>query len=552
MRNELKALLQRAARFTKEWPWQVAGALAVVIVVRPLLAGFDVSIPNPFAEFWLDVALVFTGFLLGSLLVVYRLGALLSALQSIDTIARQPARKEIRAFILDDLKSLQETLMKVRSKEGAEMGRAAVQAWTQRCFELGEGTYEGAESHIPSSFLETYPDHLHHHERNLERNPRGRRVLIVTIPALQADSRKNARAYDDFAEWHRANHVELLHTAPVRARELAASYDVPVTDVAVWRDKYALLFEPIPGTEMVRLRMVFRGEALFENCVRYFQALATEAMPFTAIPPVLGRELARAWGDFVDPARRLSLEGPFLLRLLEPYRKRLVLDAAAGVGAEAVLLLDNGFDVTANEIDDTLADMARLYARRNGFNLDMVKSLWQNLADAYNNRPRFDVILVLGNSLSLVLDPTEQEQCVRSFLATLQPGGMLVIDERNFPFIVQNRQAIEGSPVKFKDDWGGVMYRGTAVRCCPTVIDPLGNVTFTYYRDTGAIKDREDVERNRVGTLEMYPFKEGEIAGLLERVGFQEISQWSDFKKGHGPNADFFTYAGRKPASSDG
>ena len=53
LRNELKALLQRASRFSKEWPWQVAGALAVVIVVRPLLAGFDVSIPNPFAEFWL-------------------------------------------------------------------------------------------------------------------------------------------------------------------------------------------------------------------------------------------------------------------------------------------------------------------------------------------------------------------------------------------------------------------------------------------------------------------------------------------------------------------
>ena len=549
MKPFLKALLQRGHHVGRDWPWQIAGALTVVLVVRPLLWAFDANIPI-YAEFPLDIALVFVGFILGTVLVIYRLGYLLSTLRSIDTIARHPARKEIRAFIHDDLRSLQDTLTRVRSEEGAEMGRAAVQAWTQRCFELGEGAYEGVDSHVPSSFMEANPEYLSYHARNLERNPRGRRVLIVTIPALQADSRRNKRTYDDFVDWHRSNLVELLHAAPVRARELAESFGVPVTDVAIWRDKYALLFEPVVGSQSIRLRMVFKGEALFESCSRYFEALASEAMPFTEIPPVLGRNLARAWEDFVDPPRRLALQGPFLLKLLEPYKKKLVLDAAAGVGAESSFLLDNGFDVTANEIDDTLADVARLTARRNGFNLDMVKTLWQDLADVYNHRPRFDVILVLGNSLCLVLDPAEQEQCMRSFYTALKPGGMLVVDERNFSFITENKQEIDRNPVKFKDDWGGVLFRGKAVRCCPTVIDSISPVVFTYYKDNGTVKDRQDVERNRIGTLEMYPFKEGELASLIERVGFKDVSQWSDFTKGHAKHADFYTYVGCKPPAN--
>ena len=371
--------------------------------------------------------------------------------------------------------------------------------------------------------------------------------MIVNIPSLQADSRRNRQIYNDFLDWHTSNHVELLHIAPVRAKELAEAHGVPATDIDVWRDKYALLNEPIEGAPHTRLRMVFSGEDLFENCRRYSEAMGAEAMPFTGIPPVLGRDLANSWEAHVDPPRRLALEGPVLLNLMEPYRGGLVMDAAAGIGCEAAFLLDNGFDVTANEIDSTLAQLAKLTARRHGFNLDMVSYLWQDLAEAYNERPRFDVILVLGGAFSLVTEAGEREQCLRSFYTTLRPGGLLVIDERNFQPILDNKAAIERNPVAFKEDWGGVMYRGKAVRACPTLIEPPRLVTFTYYRETGQVKDRADVERNKVGTLDMYPFKMGDLAGLLGKASFESVQQWSDFRKGMHHGADFFTYAAVKP-----
>ncbi len=51
------------------------------------------------------------------------------------------------------------------------------------------------------------------------------------------------------------------------------------------------------------------------------------------------------------------------------------------------------------------------------------------------------------------------------------PGGMLVIDERNFQNIVDNKALIDRDPIVFKEDWGGVMYRGNAVHGCPTLIE---------------------------------------------------------------------------------
>ncbi len=54
---------------------------------------------------------------------------------------------------------------------------------------------------------------------------------------------------------------------------------------------------------------------------------------------------------------------------------------------------------------------------------------------------------------------------------TLMPGGMLVIDERNFQNIVDNKALIDRDPIVFKEDWGGVMYRGNAVHGCPTLIE---------------------------------------------------------------------------------
>ena len=77
-------------------------------------------------------------------------------------------------------------------------------------------------------------------------------------------------------------------------------------------------------------------------------------------------------------------------------------------------------------------------------------------------------------------------------------------------------------------------------------------MTFTYYRNTGSVKDREDVERNRIGTLQMYPFKRGEIAHLLERAGFADATQYSGFRKGCHDQADFFTYAAREAGCASG
>ncbi len=44
----------------------------------------------------------------------------------------------------------------------------------------------------------------------------------------------------------------------------------------------------------------------------------------------------------------------------------------------------------------------------------------------------------------------------------------------------------------------------------------------------------------------MYPFKQGQLKGLIEEAGFVRVQVYSDFCLGIRENCDFFTYVASK------
>lgn len=51
---------------------------------------------------------------------------------------------------------------------------------------------------------------------------------------------------------------------------------------------------------------------------------------------------------------------------------------------------------------------------------------------------------------------------------------------------------------------------------------------------------------NKKAYLALYPFKKGELKKLLKKTRFRKITQYSDYKKGFNPKADFYTYVCKK------
>jgi len=237
--------------------------------------------------------------------------------------------------------------------------------------------------------------------------------------------------------------------------------------------------------------------------------------------------LAERWTDFVDCKRRLETEGPFLLNVLG-RRRTDVLDAAMGIGCESVFLAKNGFRITGNEISPTFRQIAEGRAQKEGVRFEVTTIDWTNLSAALG-RDAFNAVLILGNSLCLLRDAEARVQAVRNFKEVCVKGGTVLVDERNFDYILRDRAEILEDNFRYS---GRVMYCGTKVSGRPVVIDPEC-VRFTY-------EDRPSGDY--LGHLDMYPFRKGEMVELFNHVGLTCVEMYSDLAKGYRDNADFYTY----------
>lgn len=241
--------------------------------------------------------------------------------------------------------------------------------------------------------------------------------------------------------------------------------------------------------------------------------------------------LAARWPAFVDWQRRIRTEGPFLKHILREYRHPLILDAAAGIGFESVWLAQLGHRVIANEISPSLREQIAARARCAQVELELAATNWLELED-YFGQKHIDVTLMLGNSLCLLQGAHHRAAVIRALRAICARDGTLVIDERNFEYILSSARSILAGTFRYA---GRVMYCGTSVRAVPIHISH-SSVRFSYVDNTTGAQ---------LGALDMHPFRRGELYRLLTNAGFTNISVFSDLQPGVRTTADFYTYVCR-------
>jgi hypothetical protein len=151
----------------------------------------------------------------------------------------------------------------------------------------------------------------------------------------------------------------------------------------------------------------------------------------------------------------------------------------------------------------------------------------------------FDAILLLGNTLSSFLVIDDIKRCLKQLFQKLKPGGILLIDERNFKKITSNKDEIFGKPELFYTKFYSAeyIYCGTDVRGWPEEIEDK-KIIFKYAR-------KESPEFGP--RIPMYNFKEGEMEKILRNTGFINTRKFSDFKPDLNENADFFIYKTYRP-----
>jgi SAM-dependent methyltransferase len=147
--------------------------------------------------------------------------------------------------------------------------------------------------------------------------------------------------------------------------------------------------------------------------------------------------LSSDYDRFVDWPSRLALELPFITNKLQVNNTRTVLDAAAGTGMHAIALEQEGYQAAGADISRGMVEQARLNAQEAGAQVRFEIAGFGELAHTFG-AASFEALLCLGNSLPHLLSRKDLDKTLAGFAATLKPGGLLLIQNRNFDAVVAN------------------------------------------------------------------------------------------------------------------
>ncbi|XP_011505080.1 PREDICTED: glycine N-methyltransferase [Ceratosolen solmsi marchali] len=161
---------------------------------------------------------------------------------------------------------------------------------------------------------------------------------------------------------------------------------------------------------------------------------------------------AKVWEVFIgDRKQRKQNYKDFLVGLLKEKRCKRVLDIACGTGVDSMMLLEEGFEVVSVDASDKMLKYAlkSRWERRKEKSFDdwiIEEANWLTLSDDVQHLigDGFDAVICLGNSFAHMLDSfgdqREQRQALSHFERCVKPGGLLLIDHRNYDNVIKTGQ----------------------------------------------------------------------------------------------------------------
>lgn len=231
------------------------------------------------------------------------------------------------------------------------------------------------------------------------------------------------------------------------------------------------------------------------------------------------RDFVSRWDELIDWNKRAAGEGSFFASLLQKLGVKTVIDVSTGSGFHAVQLHQAGFNVLACDGSATMVERARINVKSRGLDIPILQRDWMELDP--HSLGTFDAVVCLGNSLCHVFGKHDRYGVLRRFRQLLKPGGLLVVDQRNFRGIRAGR---------FKPS-------GRYCYCGKNVEVSLGQVDsqlceFIYTFSDGACY-----------RLQVYPILPEDLKGEINTAGFFLPQSFGDFQHIYDPiNCEFVVH----------
>jgi SAM-dependent methyltransferase len=260
--------------------------------------------------------------------------------------------------------------------------------------------------------------------------------------------------------------------------------------------------------------------------------------------------LSDDYDRFVNWENRLAYEMPFIERTLREAGVCQVIDVACGTGMHAIELARRGYKVVGADLSAPMIERARENASTlrqaqdeaqdsaAGIEVHFVVAGFGELAEKLALSPveglalspalspvegvsgQFDAVLCLGNSLPHVLSAADLSDALADFATVLRPGGLLLIQNRNFDAVLARRERFMGPEAHREGDreWLFVRFYD---------FNPGGTITFNM------VVLRRDGKGNwsqQIEATELRPLTYSELSASLTATGFTDIVCYGDME----------------------
>lgn len=225
--------------------------------------------------------------------------------------------------------------------------------------------------------------------------------------------------------------------------------------------------------------------------------------------------LSKDYDYFVNWPERLDYELPFIEAQIgtvegssHPAR---VLDAACGTGMHVIALARGGYAAAGADLSAGMIEQAVANAASAGVQADFQVAGFGALAERFTG---YDVLLCLGNSLPHVVDLDDLAKTLSDFSTSLRPGGLLLVQQRNFDAVLAQRarwMKSERAGRPGEQEWLFVRFYD---------FDPDGRLTFNIIT---LARLGQGEWQQKVDSTRLYPLRKAELVPALATAGFENF-----------------------------